>query len=161
MLSKVVSFVNNIGKLIPLFMIVLASSCSKKEYFEKGHQWEYQLSQTIYHISFIDYYDNYLKFYILIDDIKSEKKPLYFCENKNLDYIECEGTIYDKKSFDRYYGQIVHKNNEFFVKYYLTKKLNKSPFLNIEMDDPITTLIISQMDQIHCIYINFKPFSFF
>lgn len=147
-------------KIVLLLILILGiSSCSNKNYYTIDHLWHYSEDNIVYDITYAENAEDKISFKIKINALDDNKIPLYFKANEYISFVEVNNVKYDEIQYERYYGEILHSNNDFFIYCHLNekgKKINYN-YVNLKIVSSINTLIISdKMTRIHYIDVDFK-----
>lgn len=142
-----------------LILILGISSCSNKNYYTIDHLWHYSEDNIAYDITYVENNKDQISFKIEINALDDNQIPLYFKANEYISYVEANELKYDEIRYERYFGEILHSNNDFFIYCHLNekgKKINYN-YIDLKIVSSINTLIISdKMTQIHYIEVDFK-----
>lgn len=145
--------------ILILIVIFVISSYPYKDYYTIDHLWHYSEDNIVYDITYVENTVDQIIFEIKINTLDDKQMPLYFKANEYISSVEVDGVKYDKIRYQRYYGEILYSNYNFYIYCQLSekgKKINYNyVYLNIE--GAANTLIISdKMKRIHYIDVELK-----
>lgn len=147
-------------KIILLLILILGiSSCSNENYYTIDHLWRYSEDNIVYDITYAENTEDQISFKMKINVVDDNQIPLYFKANEYISFVEVNNVKYDEIRYERYYGEILHSNNDFFIYCHLSEKGKKinHDYVDLKIVSSINTLIISdKMTRIHYIDVDFK-----
>lgn len=149
-------------KLILLVVLIFVFlSHPSKDYYTVDHLWHYSEDNIDYDITYVENTVDQIIFEIKINTLDDKKIPLYFKVNEYISFVEVDNVKYDKIRYQRYYGEILHSNNSFYIYCQLSEKGKKVNYnyVNLKIEGSVNMLIISEkMKRIHYIDVNLKKY---